>query len=129
MISPPKIIAIDGNPGSGKTTLGRFLAWHFNVTLLETDLFLIPQQEKLNYLTEQIQRIIEARLRKPRPIIVEGCAILRLLENCGRVPDFLIFLKQEDSPADSPLEKEIWAYVHAYTPVDRADLVLELKFS
>jgi tRNA A37 threonylcarbamoyladenosine biosynthesis protein TsaE len=34
---PPKLIAIDGPMGSGKTTLGRHLAWRFNVTLIEAD--------------------------------------------------------------------------------------------
>jgi hypothetical protein len=33
---PPRIIAIDGRPGCGKTTLGRFLAWWFNVSLMVT---------------------------------------------------------------------------------------------
>lgn len=36
---PGKIIAIDGTPGAGKTTLGRFLAWYFNISLIESDLF------------------------------------------------------------------------------------------
>ena len=33
------IVTIDGREGVGKTTLGRYLAWTFNVTLIETDLF------------------------------------------------------------------------------------------
>ena len=37
---PAKIIAIGGHPSSGKTSLGRYLAWQFNVSLIETDLFL-----------------------------------------------------------------------------------------
>ena len=42
---PGMIVTIDGRDGVGKTTLGRYLAWHFNVTLIETDLFLIPAQD------------------------------------------------------------------------------------
>jgi len=41
---PGKLIAIDGRLGVGKTTLGRYLAWRFNISLVETDLFLIPNQ-------------------------------------------------------------------------------------
>jgi hypothetical protein len=41
------IVTIDGRDGVGKTTLGRYLAWHFNVTLIETDLFLIPARDYL----------------------------------------------------------------------------------
>ena len=39
-----KLIAIDGLLGVGKTTLGRYLAWRFNISLVGSDLFLIPNQ-------------------------------------------------------------------------------------
>jgi MoxR-like ATPase len=38
---PGKVVAIDGYPGVGKSSLGRFLAWRFNISLIETDFFLI----------------------------------------------------------------------------------------
>jgi hypothetical protein len=62
---PGGIVTIDGRDGVGKTTLGRYLAWHFNVTLIETDLFLIPAQDYLIYLDDQINRIIERRATIP----------------------------------------------------------------
>ena len=41
---PGRLIAIDGRSGVGKTTLGRYLAWRFNISLVESDLFLIPNR-------------------------------------------------------------------------------------
>ena len=37
---PPKVVAIDGRSGAGKTTLASFLAYYFNSSLVELDLFL-----------------------------------------------------------------------------------------
>src|SRR4051812_8493386 len=55
---PGKLIAIDGRSGVGKTTLGRYLAWQFNISLVESDLFLIPNQGKLVYLNEVLSHVI-----------------------------------------------------------------------
>src|ERR1700691_3860767 len=76
---PGKLVAIDGRSGTGKTTLGRYLAWRFNVSLVESDLFLVPSQGTLVYHNEAINRVIARRIEKPRPVIVEGVAVLRLL--------------------------------------------------
>ena len=69
---PGVIITIDGRDGVGKTTMGRYLSWHFNVTLIETDLYLIPAQDYLIHLDDQINRIIERRITTPLPVIAEG---------------------------------------------------------
>src|SRR5687767_1059437 len=77
---PGRVVAIDGRDGVGKTTLGRYLAWHFNVSLIETDLFLVPGRGRLVYRDDEIGRLIQARLRKPRPVLVEGVGILKMLQ-------------------------------------------------
>src|SRR5438270_10936408 len=74
------IVTIDGRDGAGKTTLGRYLAWHFNVTLIETDLFLIPARDYLIHLDDQINRIIERRTTSSLPVIVEGLSMLQLMK-------------------------------------------------
>ena len=89
---PPSIIAIDGRDGDGKTTLGRFLAWYFNITLLETDLYLLGDNS-LRRNTEEIRRVIDARLGRRRPIVVEGVGVLQLLEDVGCPPAFHIYIR------------------------------------
>src|SRR5262245_51108438 len=99
---PGKIIGIDGRNGSGKTTLGRFLAWYFDVTLIETDPFL-EEEQHLIYRTGEIDRIITHRLSRPRPVIVEGPALLRLFCKLNRNPDFLIYVRNTESEGSHPL--------------------------
>ena len=89
---PGAVVTIDGRDGVGKTTLGRYLAWQFNVTLIETDLFLIPAQDYLLHLDDQVNRIIERRVTMPRPVIVEGVSVLQLMKRINRVPLFRIYV-------------------------------------
>jgi hypothetical protein len=89
---PPKLIAITGPVLSGKSSLGRFLAWNFNVSLIETDLLIIsaePWQHDLN----QLKHMIDVRLGMCRPVLVEGITSLRLLQAIGKNPDFVVFLQ------------------------------------
>jgi hypothetical protein len=124
---PGKLIAIDGYPGVGKTPLGRFLAWRFNVSLIETDLFLIPAQGRLVHRNEEIVRIIDRRLDIPRPVIVEGCSVLRLLSGMGRKPDFLIYVTNQSAPKPhGDLAADLAAYDAEFSPRDRAGLLLDL---
>lgn len=96
---PGKLIAIDGYCGSGKTTLGRFLAWHFNISLVETDLFEVPPEQgnELGYDEEVIKRAINSRINSkyPRPVIVEGVTVQKFLKNIGFMPDYFIFIIKE----------------------------------
>src|SRR5215216_5657937 len=85
---PPKLIAIDGRPGSGKTTLGRFLAWWFNVSLVETDLFLFEGEGRYRYHADEIKRIIDARQGRDRPAIIEGVTVLRQIASMQLSADF-----------------------------------------
>ncbi len=73
---PFKIVSIDGLPGAGKTTLGRYLAYKFNVSLIETDLFIKRRNGTLNFHNSQIKRIIEIRKQRDLPVIVEGAIVL-----------------------------------------------------
>lgn len=123
---PPYLVGIDGRDGSGKTTLGRYLAWHFNVSLLETDLFLVGNQEELKYYEDQIKRIISVRLTKPRPVIVEGVALLRLLSQLLIKPDFLIYVRHPDQSSGRTLGPILDQYELEYSPVAKSDLVLTL---
>jgi len=87
---PPKIVAIDGMNGTGKTTLARFLAHRFNCTLLETDLFI--STPAVDYRFEEMGKIIARRITQTKkPIFVEGVAVLRTLSKMAIEPDFHIY--------------------------------------
>lgn len=124
---PGKIIAIDGQPGVGKTTLGRYLAWMFNVSLIETDLFLLPNQGTLVHRNDEIDRIIKFRMNRPRPVIVEGTTVLRLLKSTGHRPDFHIHVTNGNAPKSTgKLEADIAGYNAEFEPQKKADLTLAL---
>jgi len=99
-------IAIDGNSGSGKSSLSRYLAWQLNLSVIETDLC---RTQKTSHTTLQIpegfippigtdpellSRLIEARHRMNRAVIVEGVFVLQSLEDARIKPNFLILIKK-----------------------------------
>src|SRR5437762_157239 len=112
--SPGLIVTIDGRFGVGKTTLGRYLAWHFNVSLIETDLFLIPARDHLIHLDDQINRIIERRITTPLPVIVEGISMLQLMKRINRVSDFSIYVTNLQRSSVERVDKRLSAYEAAF---------------
>jgi len=124
---PGKLVAISGRPGVGKTTLGRFLAFRFNVSLVETDLFMIEGQDAFVYREQEIARIIDQRLSIPRPVIVEGVTVLRLLASMQRPSDFFIHVTNPNAPECRPqIAAQLDAYDSAFSPHARADIALAL---
>ena len=124
---PGVIVTIDGRDGVGKTTLGRYLAWHFNVTLIETDLFLIPAEDYLIHLDDQINRIIERRVTTPRPVIVEGVAVLQLMKRINRVPDFSIYVTNPAQSSATIMDGRLSAYEAAFAPSAGANVVVAIE--
>jgi uridine kinase len=121
------IVTIDGRDGVGKTTFGRYLAWHFNVTLIETDLFLIPAQDYDFYLDDQINRIIERRVTTPLPVIVEGISMLQLMKRINRVPNFSIYVRNPQHSGSRHLEGRHSAYEATFAPFATANIVVEIE--
>ena len=124
---PGVIVTIDGRDGAGKTTLGRYLAWRFNVTLIETVLFLIPTLDYVIHLDDQINRIIERRLSLPRPVIIEGVAVLQLMRRINRVPDFKIYVGDAKRSASRAVQRMLAAYDAEFKPEKTANLVLKIE--
>jgi hypothetical protein len=123
---PPVIVVINGRVGSGKTTLGRFLAWRFNITLIETDVFLHRNEGKFSYKKDQIAGVIDHRISGDRPVILEGVVALRLLKELSCDSDFHINLVCDESKGSSITEKEWLKYDAEFSPKDKADLILTL---
>jgi len=63
----PKVVGIDGQDKAGKTTLGRYLSWFFNSSLIETDLFLCGGFPEITYELDCLLRVIRNRLKPPPP--------------------------------------------------------------
>lgn len=128
----PKIVAIDGKNGAGKSTLGRFLSWRFNSTLIETDLF---KDEGWDYRTDELKRIVNYRVRfKKLPLIVEGIAILDILNRIEAAPDFHICV-ENIHPSDSMYDRSnpffadrYSAYEKRHSPKKNADYILRLNY-
>lgn len=124
---PPRLVAIDGRDNDGKTTLGRFLAWYFNVTLLESDLYLLGDNS-LRRRTEELKRIVDTRIDGKRPIIVEGVGVLQILEDIGRQPDFHLYIRNTRTHGGGgPVTAMLAAYEKKFVPWERANLVLEIQ--
>ena len=125
---PGVIVTIDGRDGVGKTTLGRYLAWHFNVTLIETDLFLIPTQDHLIHLDDQVNRIIERRITSRLPVIVEGVSMLQLMKRINRVPAFSVYVTNPKQSSSRILERRLSAYEAAFSPSATANIVVKVEY-
>jgi hypothetical protein len=125
--SPGVIVTIDGRGGAGKTTLGRYLAWHFNVTLIETDLFLIPAHDYLIHLDDQINRIIERRVTTPLPVLVEGISMLQLMQRINRIADFSIYVIRAGRKSSARMDQRLSAYEAAFDPSANANIVVSIE--
>lgn len=122
---PPKVVAIDGRSGIGKTTLGRFLAWYFNASLMELDLFLA--EGGLVHRESDIGRIIGQRLNGRRPIFVEGVKVLAVLEAVRKPHDFLIYVRNPKHPLGFGFGSELDQYERQYRPEQLADHIMECE--
>lgn len=124
---PGYVVAIDGKDGAGKTTLGRFLAWHFNIALIETDLFMMQGNWPPRYYDDHILRIIKKRLAIPRPVIVEGIRIIDRLNMISVQHDFLVYLRRSDYSSSEEMEALLAEYEVRAQPESCANMVLELE--
>ena len=107
---PPLIIGIDGLSGAGKTSYGRFLAFFYNVTLIETDLYVNGCPLNKEYDFGCIKRLIDSRINLERPIIVEGICVVDILSEIDIEPDYLIRIINNNQPDGEKLDLHVQAY-------------------
>lgn len=112
------IVAIDGRFACGKTMLGRHLAWRCGVSLIETDLFRAPAPVKLEYRLEDIRKVLDARLRARRLIIIDGAVSQEILADLSMTPDMVIRVVALDGSDLAEQEPQILAYEARYPCTD-----------
>ena len=96
--------------------------------LIETDLFLMKHRG-ISHRTREIERIIAQRLAIPRPVIVEGVTVLKILHLLGRKADFLIYTTSSESSGSDVLSKQLAKYEAEFDPYTLANLTLQLSHS
>ena len=91
-------IALDGVDHSGKSSLGRFLAWQLGMPVIETDFMLVEGRDSVSHDSELLKRLVEVRHKMDRPVIVEGVFVLRALKQAAIEPELLIKVKSATVP-------------------------------
>jgi 2-phosphoglycerate kinase len=81
----PFLIAIDGMDGVGKSSLGSWLAWQLGMPAVHLDLF-ITSLHPIRWLTADLKRVVDLRLERGRPVIVEGVLVLTRSIRLGVTP-------------------------------------------
>jgi hypothetical protein len=86
------------------------------------DLYVIRDRDPLRWRTDELRRIISARLDVGRPAVVEGIMILDALATIGRKADFLVYL---DGEGGRGLFGRLAAYRARHQPEQRADVRMQ----
>ncbi len=92
----PLIIGIDGEDGSGKSSLAAWLSWQLEMPAIHLDVFLIEDRIPLSWDYDDLKRAIDGAQRKGRrrPVIVEGIFLLDVLARVDRSPDFFVLVEK-----------------------------------
>jgi hypothetical protein len=118
----PLLIAIDGADCSGKSSLASWLAWQLGMPAVQLDLYLKSAVQPIQWLVEDLTRVVARRLDRDRPLIIDGVLILDALNQIGRSPDFLVFVS--GGHEGSSLAPQIAAYKSRQNLPTRADFVI-----
>jgi hypothetical protein len=116
----PLLIAIDGADGIGKSSLASWLAWQLGAPAIHLDLYVIRGSDPLRWRTEELRRVVNARLvDHAAPLVIEGIMVLDALAAIDRKPDFLVYLA---GVGGHGLSDRLAAYRARHQPEQRADV-------
>jgi hypothetical protein len=119
----PAVIGLDGMPGAGKSSLASWLAWQLGAKAVHLDLYVQRKGVPLSWRTEELSRVLDARLSLGRPVIVEGIMLLDALAQIGREPDFLAWIEHEQPvERESQLSDHVLRYAERTRSPERAHL-------
>lgn len=119
----PRLIAIDGADGVGKSSLASWLAWQLGAPAIHLDLYLIKDSDPLFWRIRDLQRIVKTRLDEHAcPLIVEGIMVLEALAEIGREADFLVYV---DGEGGQGLAEYIGGYRRRFQSERYADFRLQ----
>lgn len=92
----PKIIAIDGDLGAGKTQLARALARQFGFPVVHLDDHIGAGAP--SYVESiRIDAVRDAILAAGRPVVIEGICLRRVLDALDIVPDLHLYARADES--------------------------------
>ena len=105
--------------------MGQIGVRHIRVVLISgsSNLLLGPKKPGFNYREDDLRRLIEARLNKNRPVIVEGVFLLKILYNLKLEPNYLIWVENRSREGSHTLKSEFAKYDEDYKPRTRANFV------
>lgn len=118
------LIAIEGRDGVGKSPLGRRLAWELHVPLVETDLYLAECEGIPKYHSAELKRVLESRIGRNRPVIVEGIFIRQLLAGLGLKPDYVVHVSRPECEGSYTWAAAFAAYEAEFPPASANQQVL-----
>lgn len=116
-------IGVDGRDNAGKSGLARYLAWELDLPAIDTDMFIISDDDPPSYQYADLGRLIESRHSLNRPVIVEGVFLLHTLDKLNVECDFLVYVENEEQTSSDFLLTRLKQYENKFGPKDSANYV------
>ena len=105
------------------------MAWQLGMPCIHLDLY-VANSNFGEWHVDHLRRVIEARLarKRPVPVIVEGCLLIRALAQINRKPNFLVFVENTAFSGSELLHEAIDKYLTEATPQGIADFTIQGDF-
>jgi uridine kinase len=118
----PLLIAVDGADGIGKSSLASWLAWQLGMPAVQLDLYLITGRQPIQWMTEDLERVVAHRLARKQPLIIDGVLALDALDQIKRKADFVVFVTGN---IESRITSQVEEYRSRRKLPERADFTLD----